>query len=822
MIAKETPIILVVDDERVTRMLLRHLLEQEKYRVIEVENGEECLTAYQQEQPDMVLLDAMMPVMDGFTCCQELQKLPNSDRIPILMITALDDPVSVDRAFAAGAIDYVTKPIHPPVLRRRLRRILEASWAEYALKESEQKYRSLVNNLKEVIFQTDIGGNFLFLNPAWTEISGFSVAESLGNNFAEFIHPEDLFLYQKSINFLLEAKITECRYQIRYLRKDGGFGWIEVYASLIVGHHQISVGLSGTFNDISDRKRREKHLKADSITTHILAESATIKEAIPKILTGICDSLEWDLGQLWMFDYHDNMFRCLETCHGSDKGNIFKHLIQDIKPEKLSLGEGIPSLIWQQKEPIWLTDLTTEINCFVISWATQLGFNSAFGVSILDNELKLGVMIFWSREIQQPDSELLQTMQTIGSEIGQFIRRKQVEEELQLLGKLLALRYQSYLVIDQNLIILKTSPGVEQFSDDPETVIIGQDIRHGFPEFVGFEENLLNILAGKEASFEINGISRNSQGEIPRYINIYVVANQSEESLKNRLFIFFEEISEQMALKQKLLQKENEAFLLLEQLSETNEALKHQNMMLHNELQQAAQYVQSLLPLPLNDKVVINQQFVPSLQLGGDAFDYYWLDSDRLVIYLVDVAGHGVKSALLSVSVLNLLRSKSLYKANFYEPKSVLTELNRVFQMSETGDDYFTIWYGVYNHQAKTITYSCAGHPPAILLASQYGEITVKKLESMSIPIGMLPDFDFEEDTCEVENGSVLYLFSDGIYEIKQPNGKVWGLECFTKYLIDYYTKQQENLASFLESIQNLHNKSSLDDDCSLLEIRLY
>jgi len=72
------------------------------------------LDAYLRLQPDIVLLDAIMPVMDGFSCCSHLQLLPGGDRTPILMITGLDDQDSVDQAFEAGAIDYVTKPGPPP------------------------------------------------------------------------------------------------------------------------------------------------------------------------------------------------------------------------------------------------------------------------------------------------------------------------------------------------------------------------------------------------------------------------------------------------------------------------------------------------------------------------------------------------------------------------------------------------------------------------------------------------------------------------------------------------------------------------------------
>ncbi|HEY9781294.1 MAG TPA: hybrid sensor histidine kinase/response regulator [Leptolyngbyaceae cyanobacterium] len=121
------PLVLVTDDEETARSLLRMVMEQEGYRVVEACNGKQCLEAYTTWHPDIVLLDAMMPVMDGFTCCQKLVELAKRNYTPVLMITSLRDAESVDRAFAAGATDYVTKPFHQDVLCQRVRRLIQQS-----------------------------------------------------------------------------------------------------------------------------------------------------------------------------------------------------------------------------------------------------------------------------------------------------------------------------------------------------------------------------------------------------------------------------------------------------------------------------------------------------------------------------------------------------------------------------------------------------------------------------------------------------------------------------------------------------------------------
>lgn len=259
---KDSTLILVVDDDKFTRTMLRQIMRGEKYQVEEVENGKECLAAYSKLQPDLILLDAMMPVMDGFTCCAELQGLPGGANTPILMITGLNDQASVDWAFAAGAIDYITKPIHPPVLRQRVLRILQASRAEKALREREKQYRSVVENIKEVIFQTDAEDRFTFLNYAWTELTGFAVIESLGKQIFDFIHNGDRQSYQELWRSSLQAKknqanATSFKEKVRYLTKAGECRWMEINAYSTEATDDMATGISGTIQDITDRCQAE-------------------------------------------------------------------------------------------------------------------------------------------------------------------------------------------------------------------------------------------------------------------------------------------------------------------------------------------------------------------------------------------------------------------------------------------------------------------------------------------------------------------------------------------------------------------------------------
>ena len=127
--------------------------------------------------------------------------------------------------------------------------------AEKALSASEERYRSVVENVKEVIFITDNDGLWVFLNNAWEEITGFSVQESIGKVFVNYVHPDDRARNWELFEPLIQRKKEYCRHEIRYLTKDGGFRWIEVYARLGLNENDEITGTFGTLRDITEWKQ---------------------------------------------------------------------------------------------------------------------------------------------------------------------------------------------------------------------------------------------------------------------------------------------------------------------------------------------------------------------------------------------------------------------------------------------------------------------------------------------------------------------------------------------------------------------------------------
>ena len=247
---------------------------------------------------------------------------------------------------------------------------------------------------------------------------------------------------------------------------------------------------------------------------------------------------------------------------------------------------------------------------------------------------------------------------------------------------------------------------------------------------------------------------------------------------------------------------------------QAHEALEKSEKHLAGELAKAANYVRSLLPQPMSAPARSEWHFEPSEHLGGDAFGHHWLDDDHLAIYLLDVCGHGVGAALLSVSVLNALRTRILPDTDQRDPASVLAALNEDYPAESQNFFYFTIWYGIYRASTRVLSFACGGHPPALLLDD--GRLT--PLGTEGPPIGCFPDAQFQCATCEIPPGARLLVFSDGVFEIFMEGERVQTFQEFTDQFANPEVQALRPAERFKKA-QQLRGAEILEDDFSLLEI---
>ncbi|MCF8143180.1 MAG: SpoIIE family protein phosphatase [Deltaproteobacteria bacterium] len=262
------------------------------------------------------------------------------------------------------------------------------------------------------------------------------------------------------------------------------------------------------------------------------------------------------------------------------------------------------------------------------------------------------------------------------------------------------------------------------------------------------------------------------------------------------------------------------AYIMRLQRNEAYEALVASQKALTNELSQASEYVRSLLPHQLTGDIRTDWEFIPSTSLGGDSFGYHWIDDDHFAIYLLDVCGHGVGAALLSISALNTLRSESLNYVDFRDPSQVLEGLNEVYQMEAHHEMFFTIWYGVFNRERRDLIFASGGHPPAIArtgMSSQTAETVALNLGGLII--GGLPGQKYQKSTLVLEPYARLYIYSDGIYEVSRPEGGMVQLNDFIELVGNLSREGDGSPKTIINAMRRIQNKEMFEDDVSLLEV---
>ena len=314
--------------------------------------------------------------------------------------------------------------------------------------------------------------------------------------------------------------------------------------------------------------------------------------------------------------------------------------------------------------------------------------------------------------------------------------------------------------------------------------------------------------------------------EATREIPMIVLSTKEEPKIKAEAFglganDYIVKLPDRLELLARI-RHHSKGYINLLQRNEAYRALQASQKMLAKDVAQAAKYVFSLLPEKLSQGPIrTDWRFIPSAHLGGDSFGYDWIDADHFAFYLLDVSGHGVGAALLSVSALNALRSQSLPQTDFRQPGQVLTALNKAFPMEQQNGLFFTIWYGIYHRVTRELAYAGGGHPPALLWTGpDAASARILSLESQGPMVGAVGDLDFATSHCQVENYGVLSLYSDGAFEIERSDQTIWPFGEFVQYMTrvagDPTASSMDQLIAHARELQGIDD---FIDDLSMVEL---
>ncbi|MFN6470657.1 MAG: PAS domain-containing protein [Nostoc sp. SerVER01] len=294
-------LILVVDDDHLMRRYLCELLKEAGYQVVEASNGLEAIATYTRLHPDIVLLDAMMPEMDGFSCCAQLQALSDGKNTPVLIITAFDDRASVEKAFAAGATDFITKPIQWPILRQRLRRLLEARRTQQELQQQtaqaqlrEAQLRLALEAAGMSIWNWDLLTNKITYSGKLEKL--FSWEKETSNDtydaFLNRVYPQDRDFVRRSHQQAIRDGV-EYDIEFRVILLDGSIRYLASKGIVCRDGLGAAVGMSAIEVDITKRKQAEEALELHANQQAMVAELSQIALAGTDLTTlmNLCVSI---------------------------------------------------------------------------------------------------------------------------------------------------------------------------------------------------------------------------------------------------------------------------------------------------------------------------------------------------------------------------------------------------------------------------------------------------------------------------------------------------------------------------------------------------
>ena len=294
--------------------------------------------------------------------------------------------------------------------------------------QTEDDLRGFIDLSLNLMCIVGTDGYFKHVNPAWETNFGYTREELLSRPYLEFVHPHD-----RAATVAEAAHITSGRstlsFENRYRCKDGAYKWL-LWSAIVRPERGLIYAVAA---DVTERKRAEARLAAQYAVTRVLAEAPTLASGTPRILQAICESLGWSVGAIWRVDQKEKVLRCVETWRMPSaqvqEFDLGTHL------RTFSPGVGLPGRVWSQARSAWIEDVTRDGNFPRASLAAQEGLHAAFGFPVLLGAEVLGVLEFFSEQIQKPDGELLEMMSAIGSQIGQFIERKEAEDALRVYAR---------------------------------------------------------------------------------------------------------------------------------------------------------------------------------------------------------------------------------------------------------------------------------------------------------------------------------------------------------------------------------------------------
>ena len=306
---------------------------------------------------------------------------------------------------------------------------ISALRAKSALVESEKTFAAIFNNASDIVVFLDSAGMIHKINPSVRRMWGYNPADIIGKRFSELtqlLPPDSISLMSQ--NFRKRVSGTDVGPYVVEARTAGGKQiFVEVRGSAVRRGNDVT-GAVVTLSDITKRLSADKRLLASYEVASMLSAGGPTAAAWPVILRTICANLDWAWGEIWVEDEGKKRLNLAESWHEpSKKYKSFENVSSEMQ---FKSGSGLPGRVWAGGKPVWVRDIAKERVFLRTAAARKVGFKSACAIPLAMGNEVVGVMVFFSERDRPPEKEHLQSLNLLGYQIGQFIKRKSAERSL--------------------------------------------------------------------------------------------------------------------------------------------------------------------------------------------------------------------------------------------------------------------------------------------------------------------------------------------------------------------------------------------------------
>lgn len=662
-----------------------------------------------------------------------------------------------------------------------------------------------------VIWETD--GNFSgfkFVSAGGEQLLGYPLLDWYSDSkfWANHLHPADRAeMVRLRSDAITDGRPNDLIY--RMIGADGRTVWVRDTSEVTLTRKGLPARINGWMVDITQERLTQLRLRAVFAASRALTKSSPVSDAANEVISTVCIELGWALGALWTIDDEGEFLLCVNVWRESEEMDEFASVTQRLEFRR---GTGLPGRVWETGEHAWISDVLQDQNFPRAQSADKVGLRSAFGVPVRSAGSVLGVLEFFNRDVLERDDALLEMMDSIALQMGQFIQRRRAESRLKARN-------------DRMQLLAEAGVSLANSLDEASTLSkIGDLLVGSLGDWCAIDM--------REESGSISRAIILPEPEFYQDVPAQLIESMTFYDSEHKEILAFGSASQiivPMRARGRILgtitlgRAESSAKFEKEDLDVAQEfadrtALAVDNIRLHETQRYIATTLQESLRPRLVERIPGMEVTVryaaagEGIDVGGDFYDVFSYGQKRWAIVIGDVSGRGARAAALTPLIRYTVRAEAMQER---EPSRILTVLNDAM-LKQSGEDQFcTVAYAQIDptDDGAHITTVCAGHPSPLVLRAN-GEVDT--LGEPGTMLGAVPDIELREHSADLRHGDAIILFTDGAIEARR-DGENFGEARLIALLGEFAGLGAESIVEGLERSIVDYSQGSLADDLVLL-----